>query len=145
MNVTDQLCYEMMSLLFDAPAPLSVLFPEARAFLPQTRAIDIGEALDWLQAASGRRWLTLTVDDMDGSPWPYRPPDAADFIEIADEYRQGLRDADEVLQILDRTDLWLEISPEGKSAVDAAWAEMPEQSLDAEHGPHRSIRRLPAS
>ncbi len=124
MNLTDQLCYEMTELLLDAPAPLSVVFPEARMFRPETRAVDIGVALDWLQVAATNGWLTLTVDD-GGRSWPYRPATASDLVQIAEEYRQGLRDANEVRQILNRFDVWLEISPAGREAVNLVWPDMP--------------------
>ncbi len=124
VNLTDQLGYEMIALLFDAPAPLSVVFPEARLFLPQTRTVGIEDALDWLVAASQKGWLALSVDD-GIQAWPYRSAAPNDLMQIADEYRTGLRNANEVRQILDRVDLWLEISAEGKAAVREAWPHMP--------------------
>ena len=125
MDLIDQLGYEMLALLFDAPAPLSVVFPEARMFLPETRAVEVEQALGWLQAASERGWVTLTVDDQDGHAWPYRAPVGVHLDNIADEYRRGARDSDEIRQILDRPDLWLEISPAGKEAVKRVWPDMP--------------------
>lgn len=126
MNLTDQLGYEMMALLFDGSAPLSVVFPEARVFLPQTQEIDVHSAIEWIRAAADKGWITLSVDEMDGNPW--RPATLDDLVRIADEYKRGLRNPNEIRQIFDRFDLWLEISAQGREAVTFAWPDMPPEA-----------------
>lgn len=121
MELTDQLGYEVLALLFDAPSPLSVVFPEARSFLPETRSVQPEELIRWLEDAERRGWVRFEIDTANGS---YREPMTGDFDQIAEEYRRGLRDADDIRQILDRFDLWLEISEKGKAAVRSIWPQM---------------------
>ena len=93
--------------------------------LPDTRSVDVASAMDWLQTASDRAWLTLSIDEYNGVK---RPNTHRDLVDIAREYSEGIRDADDIRQILDRSDLWLEISDRGKQAVKTIWPQMPEQA-----------------
>ena len=128
MDLTDQLGYEILALLFDAPAPLSVVFPEARRFLPATRAVDPLQLMRWLDQAQLCGWVLLTIDDGNQPRWPYRAATPSDMGQIAEEYVQAQRNPDEIWQILDRFDLRIEISEEGVAAVRSVWPEMPTEA-----------------
>lgn len=126
MTLIDQLGYEILALLFDDVEPLSLVLPEARSNLPDAQSVDVAATLEWLAAASNRGWLTLLIYDFASSE-PSRLASAADVHQIATEYAEGVRNADQMGQVLDRPDLWLEISELGRGVVDAIWPEMPEQ------------------
>jgi hypothetical protein len=114
-TVLTEVEFFVLNLLPDATAPLSVLLPETRRITPRTREIavdDVAEAIDSLE-----RHGLVRVFARDPDREGVREATKDDRLNILSDYRRGIRDARVIRQILDRTDLWLELTEEGRRAL----------------------------
>ena len=106
--------YEILALLPTGAAPLSIILPEVRqAVLP--RVVSPAEFVEAAEALHDRGLLSLVADDPDDND--YRSATMEDRNEILADYEAGERDMNKVEQILDRVDLWLDITSAGRECL----------------------------
>ncbi len=102
----------VLDLLPDGASSLSVLLPEARRTAPRTREISAEDVTEAMGALERRGLVRVFACDPDKAG--FREATDDDRLEIFGDYRSGRRDASVIKAILDRTDLWLELTEQGR-------------------------------
>ena len=105
--------WELFGLIVDGGAPVSIVYPELREIYDGWHGLSAADLDRLLRSLESRRLIVVSSDD---------PDSAVDELRaiVVREYASGVRSSDVVRQILDRPDLWIETTNEGRAEYFAA-------------------------
>ena len=115
MDLEHDLVHTMLSLLVDGASPMATFYPELRLELSPARQLSASQVVQLIEQMRHRGIITVRQLEPDGS---WRPIDDDTYGRIVAEYGSGDRSADVVQQIFDRTDVWCEMTDQGRQEYD---------------------------